>query len=177
MARSKNSSGKTFTIRPEMFIAVFAVIISMSTLVVYIYQSNLMKQQQKMAVWPYLIYGPSWGEDYLIINLTNKGIGPAIIKEVRCSFEGQALDDLHWIMTYVPDSLKAPYRYSSVWAGQVLMAGENLEILSVRAPKTVAYLLDVFRNRNIEFEICYASVYGDTWISYGMDVKEGRCGD
>gem|GEM_PF-6709490 len=52
MARSKNSSGKTFTIRPEMFIAVFAVIISMSTLVVYIYQSNLMKQQQKMSVWP-----------------------------------------------------------------------------------------------------------------------------
>lgn len=37
-------SGNGKKISSEMFIAIFAVIISLSTLFVYIYQSNLMKQ-------------------------------------------------------------------------------------------------------------------------------------
>jgi hypothetical protein len=134
-----------------------------------------MKQQQKMSVWPYLSFVPSWGENYLIINLTNKGIGPALIKNVNLNYAINKLDGLQHTMHYVPDSLKCSHSYSSIWAGQVIMAGETIEVFKIIQPKTVSYLLNIFMNEKIEMEVCYASVYGDTWINYGFGVKEGGC--
>jgi hypothetical protein len=164
-------------LRPEMFVAVFAILISLSTLVVYIYQSNLMRQQQTMSVWPYLVFGPSWGPDYLRISVTNKGVGPAIVRSVRCEYDDRPLADLHEIMSLLPDSLATDYRYSSIWPGQVLMAGEDLVMLEVVNPATVAHLLERFRTEQIVYEICYASIYGETWTSFGTGVRAGDCGE
>lgn len=175
MDTSSNSIRKYDRLKPEMLMAIFAIIISMSTLFVYIYQSNLMKQQQKMSVWPYLSYGPSWGDDYLVISLINKGIGPAIIKEVKVELDGNPLNGFHSIMTTLPDTIKTTYTYSSLWNGQVIMAGEKVDILTVRDPRVVSYLLDLVNGNRIVFEVCYASVYGETWRSYGLKVEESRC--
>lgn len=162
-------------IKPEMLIAVFAILISMSTLFVYIYQSNLMKQQQKMSVWPYLSYGPSWSPDHLRISMINKGIGPAIISMVRLTFDGEEIEGMEKLMNLVPDSLRSPFTYSSVWPGLVVMAGETITLLSVSEPQTVEYLLGNILNEKISLEVCYTSVYGDSWVSYGTYVEEARC--
>ncbi|MDP2360282.1 MAG: hypothetical protein Q8O14_05965 [bacterium] len=164
-------------LRPEMLVAVLAVVISLSTLAVYVYQSSLMKQQQQMSVWPYLVFGPSWGEDYLRVTLVNKGIGPAIIQHIACSVDQQPLADLHGIMGLLPDSLRVPYRYSSLWPGQVVMVGESMDLLTVEDPVAVRHLLSRFQSEGIRFEICYASVYGETWTSFGTGVRAGACGD
>lgn len=160
----------------EMLIAVFAIIISVSTLVVYIYQSNLMKQQQKMSVWPHLTYGPSWGADYLNIILINRGIGPAILEKVDIEVDGQALEGVHQIMELIPDSLQSNYNYSSIWPGMVVMSGENIEMLQIREPKTVSYLMNAISDNRILIKICYRSVYGDTWVTNGYQVIEMGCG-
>lgn len=177
MEESNTTAPKGLRLRAEMLVALIAVLISFSTLAVYIYQSSLMKQQQKMSVWPYLSFGPSWGSDYLMINLTNKGIGPAIIKQSVFEVDGEALDGIQQIMSSLPDSLQTNYSYSSIHGGQVLMAGENLNILTVHDTRTIAYLLKLFKNEKIRLEICYASVYGDTWVSYGIRVEECVCGE
>lgn len=171
----KKVSIKLPAIKPEMFIAVFAIFISLSTLFVYIYQSNLMKQQQRMSVWPYLSFGPSWGYDYFRLNLVNKGIGPAIVKSFEMSYDGKALGNIHELMLLVPDSLKSEYLYSTVWPGMVIMAGEEVNMFKVTDPGTVKYIVENLLNDKMDISICYASVYGDTWISYGLNVEESRC--
>lgn len=164
-------------IKWEMLLAIMAVLISVLTLVVYIYQSNLMKQQQKMSVWPYLSFGPSWGEDYLKLSLINKGIGPAIIKDFQFTMNGSELSGVQEIMTSLPDSLQTAFTYSSVWKGQVIMAGETISLLTINDPKTIQHLLELFKTQDFLLEICYSSVYGDTWVASGMSVAEGNCGE
>jgi len=158
-----------------MLVAVLAVLISLFTLVVYVYQSSLMKQQQKISVWPYLSFGPSWGEDYLRITLTNKGIGPAIIQRVHLLVDGRPLAGLQEIMDLLPDSLRSSYNYSSVWPGQVVMVGESLDLLLVEEAGPVRWLLDLLNSDRITYEICYESVYGETWTSTGTGVRPGPC--
>lgn len=158
-----------------MLIAVFAVLVSFSTLFVYVYQSNLMKQQQKMSVWPHLSYGPSWGTDYFTINLINKGIGPALVTSATIRDGDTDLDGTHSLMSLVPDSLKVSFSYSSVFPGQVLMAGEELRLFHITEPGTVQYMLNLLLENRISIQICYESVYGDSWITHGLFVEEADC--
>jgi len=173
VTETKTEFGKKLT--PEMFVAIFAVIISLSTLFVYIYQSNLMKQQQKMSVWPHLTIGPSVGVDYFILRMVNQGIGPAIIEKVIIEYDENQLEGIHQIMEIVPDSVQSPFNYSSIWEGQVVMAGEPVDIVSVNDPKTVAYLTKELGSGKFSLEICYSSVYGDTWVTNGLQVEERAC--
>ncbi|TVQ83230.1 MAG: hypothetical protein EA393_15720 [Bacteroidetes bacterium] len=162
-------------IKPEMLIAAFAILISISTLFVYIYQSNLMKQQQKMSVWPYLNYVPSWGQDYFIVNLTNKGIGPAIIENVAITFDGKEIEGIEGIMKLVPDSIRGSYSFSTIPPGLVIMAGEALTLLDAKEPRAVAYIMENILTDKLYMAVCYSSVYGDSWVSYGLQVEESRC--
>jgi hypothetical protein len=163
------------SIKPEMLIAVIAVFISLSTLVVYIYQSSIMKDQQKMSVWPYLIFGPSWGEDYLQLSLSNKGIGPALVKQVEIYHGAKKLNGVQEIMNIVPDSLQAPFSYSSLWSGAVIMAGENMKLFETNESGAIQFLLKEINSGRLKMSICYESVYGDSWTSIGVDVKESEC--
>lgn len=170
----KKKSSKR-AVSSEMMIAVFAIIISISTLIVYVYQSNLMKQQQKMSVWPHLTFGPSWGADYLNVVLINRGIGPAIVEDVDIKFDGQPLEGVHQIIDMIPDSLKSTFNYSSISPGMVVMSGENIEMLRIREPDTVSYLMNAIFSNRISIEICYKSVYGDMWVTNGYQVTEKVC--
>lgn len=158
-----------------MLIAVLAVLVSFSTLFVYIYQSNLMKQQQKMSVWPYLTHGLSWGGDYLTINLLNKGIGPALVKSVSIRDGDNELEGMQNIMDLVPDTLQTGFNYSSIYPGLVLMAGEELRVFHVTDTDVSRYLLNLITDNRLTLEICYESVYGDSWITYGQSVEEIEC--
>ena len=173
--QNKESVNDGKKISSEMFIAVFAVIISLSTLFVYIYQSNLMKQQQKMSVWPHLTIGPSVSNDNLTLRMMNQGIGPAIIEKAEIVYEGRLLNGVQDLMTIVPDSLQAPFSYSSLWAGQVIMAGEPIDLFSVSSSGAVRYLAGELGAGRILLEVCYSSVYGDTWVTNGLRVEERDC--
>ena len=162
-------------LKPELLLAIIAVLISISTMFVYLYQSSLMKTQQKMSVWPHLTFGPSWDHDHLALNLTNKGIGPAIIKKVKIVINDVQIDGIHELMKHIPDSLKSEFTYSSLWPGQVVMAGEVIQFFKNTNPETIKYLLGLMENGNIKIEICYCSVYDDCWLSTGIKVTESNC--
>lgn len=58
-----------------------AVLISVGTLLVFLYQTNLVRQQQYMSVLPYLEFQNHdvFSYDNYELILKNKGIGPALI--------------------------------------------------------------------------------------------------
>lgn len=163
---------KPKSLRPELTFSVLAVLISLLTLFVYIYQSNLMKTQQKMSVWPHLSFGPSAGQDYFRLILINKGVGPALVRDVKIKVNGLQLEGVEDI---IPDSIDAPFSYSSIWPGQVIMAGEKLEVLATEDVRVVNHLFNLMKKDQLAVEICYCSVYDDCWTSYGMIVREGAC--
>lgn len=159
----------------ELTVALVAVIISLSTLFVYLYQSNLMKTQQKMSVWPHVTFGPSWSLDNLSINMINKGVGPAIIRSVDIQVDGERLGGIQDLMSRVPDSLRSDYYDSSIWPGQVLMSGESIQVFQNGNPETIRHLLSMFKEDQVRIRICYCSVYDDCWTSTGTDITEGGC--
>ena len=162
-------------VKPELLVALVAVLISFVTLFVYVYQSSLMATQQKMSVWPHLTFGPSWGQQYLQLNLINKGVGPAIIKEVEVRFGQKQLQGIHEVMAQLPDTLQSEYSYSSLWPGQVLMAGETIRLFELDDPATITYLLGLIQEKQIEIVICYCSIYEDCWRSSGIHVQPSAC--
>ena len=173
----ENQSKTSFfkNMKPELLMASLAVLISFLTLFVYLYQSSLMKTQQKMSVWPHVTFGPSWGSDYLTINLINKGVGPALVKGVRVAINGQNVDGIESLMGYIPDSLQSEFNYSSIFPGQVIMVGEDIQLLQIQNPKSISYLLNLLRAGKIQIEVCYCSIYEDCWMSNGISVNESEC--
>lgn len=67
-------------LRPDFIVALLAVIIGLSTMVVYIYQARIMSRQVHATTWPYLEANFSEGSAGWKVSVHNKGIGPAIVK-------------------------------------------------------------------------------------------------
>lgn len=162
-------------IKAELWIALMAVLISFSTLFVYVYQSSLMKTQQKMSVWPHVTLSISRSLDLLTLDIVNKGVGPAIINNMRIEVDGKPVDGIAGLMDMVPDSLQSAYVYSSIYPGQVLMAGESVRIFENQHPPTIQCLLEWMQGNKMNIKICYCSVYDDCWSSSGAEVSEGDC--
>lgn len=162
-------------VKPELLMAFLAVLISFLTLFVYLYQSSLMKTQQMMSVWPHVTFGPTWSSDYLALNLINKGVGPALVKGVKVKINEQEVEGIQNLMDYVPDSLQSEFNYSSLFPGQVIMVGENIQLFQTSSPKTIGYFLQLLREGKIRIEVCYCSIYEDCWVSSGISVIESDC--
>src|SRR5690606_17168272 len=77
------------TIKTQVAVAFAAIFVSTATLFVYIYQARIMQTQQQVAVWPYVEWLPSWGDHGLYLEVSNKGIGPALVKKVTIKLDGK----------------------------------------------------------------------------------------
>lgn len=159
-------------------IALMATVVSLCALCVSLYQVRLAKNQQMAAVWPYVSIGghstangpkQAWG-----ITVTNNGLGPAIIEQVRLRYAGkdfafQTLVDSLAAWTSRLDSLKSMnYAVGAIDRGTVIPAGNAVEWLafdlsfSVPAsapPKAQEYF------RNLSIVVRYKSLYGEIWES------------
>lgn len=76
-------------------IAYSPVFISVLTLVVFIYQTNLIRKQQHMTFYPHLkISNEESGLTPYQFALTNQGVGPAIIHSIEVTHKNESYDDI-----------------------------------------------------------------------------------
>ncbi len=163
---------------PEYIIAFSIALISICALVVSIRQTTimseqraLMHQQAKAAVWPRIGLGVSKShdrEDYSIldyrISVSNAGVGPAIIKNVRLLYKGKPMSSWwHMFEAFEMDENIPTYVSNSTLSQNIIRQGDNQQILSL---KENLQLGQVFyeNSEHISFEITYESIYGDQWI-------------
>lgn len=166
-------------------LAVLAIIVSFISLGLGIYEAQIMKQeteimlaQQKTSVWPYIskstsiAYLEQIGVSY---SITNKGVGPALIKKILIEKDGQAISTKYSsilalfkpIATQVDaqnddSALNISTRFKD---NMVLSPGETWELIKIegdRFPGDNDILSSLVRSLNIK--ICYSSIYGDTWL-------------
>jgi hypothetical protein len=76
------SEGRPWYREPESFVAVAALIVSLSALGVGLYEARLQRQHDRAEVWPNLEVGTFTTGDGAKVIVDNTGLGPAIVESV-----------------------------------------------------------------------------------------------
>lgn len=162
------------TVKTEVAVAFAAIFVSTATLFVYIYQARIMQTQQQVAVWPYVEWLPSWGDHGFYVEVSNKGIGPALVKKVTIKLDGKEMSDLTELFQVLTDSSFQDFGYSTI-QGRVLAAGEQMTAFVISDKEIANRIREELTKRNFEYEICYCSVFNDCWVSRGTKITESNC--
>lgn len=146
-------------------VAVAAVFISLCALYVSVQEMRLMRQQQKVSVYPHLTLWRSYSESGFSINVKNSGTGLARINSVQLT-DGEKYFR-SWpelIANYLPDSLVFGYDKISANGinGQVITPGEQVRLFSVGWTPSVRKFEEQIRG--LKLRICYASLLDDYWL-------------
>jgi hypothetical protein len=150
---------------------IIVALIGLSALFVSGYTAYVQRQQVRAMVWPILEYDTS-NEPMIRLTLENKGVGPAIIRHVIVTVDGQPVPN--WNEALQKLAGPGTYHFSeSTMSGHVLKAGESMDIVtphdsdnSVLTFEKAGELwttLNKARSR-VGVEICYCSTLGDCWI-------------
>ncbi len=165
---------------PQNIIAVGVTVISLCALIVSINQTNILKEEKELmrehsraTVWPYLELSYSKAHDkddsinHLAISISNNGVGPAIITDVRVRYNDTVAQDwweLFKILN-IPDSIDYSIANRS-FNSSVIQPGKTIEILNMDANLPLAN--EFFkRAAGVSLEIYYESIYGEKWKSMG----------
>jgi hypothetical protein len=165
-----------------------ATLVGVCALAVSGYTAYMQRQQVRAAVWPILEFDSSNSPD-IHFTLANKGVGPAIIRNVVVRVDGQPV--INW--TVALEKILGPGKHllsESDINGHVLSAGESMTVLTPRDPENNPLVLDksnpLWVNMNkqrerIAVEICYCSTLGECWtlragaMTTGTTTETSRC--
>ncbi len=146
-----------------------AVLVGSLALCVSGYTAYMQRQQVRAQVWPILEFDSNNGPIQFV--LSNKGVGPAIIRSVIVRVDNQPVRN--WID--VLDKLvgPGPHHYSeSDMSGHVLAAGESMTVLTPHDDQdnpiafdrsNPAWIKMNERRFHVSVEICYSSTLGECW--------------
>jgi hypothetical protein len=170
--------------RYETFIATFIALLAVC---VAGYTAYMQRQQVRAAVWPILEFDSSNGPD-IHFTLSNKGVGPAIIRHVIVKVDDQPVKNWNALL----DKLigQGTHRFSeSDMNGHVLAPNESMIVFTPHDPegkpltdRSNPLWMEMNKDRGrISVEICYASTLGDCWtlhvsgLSAGTTTDTSRC--
>ena len=156
--------------RTNRFAAAVATFVGVMALLVSGYTAYVQRQQVRAQVWPILLYGTGNSPE-LTLWLTNKGVGPAVIRHVLVTVDGEPMPRWRDVMT----KLLGPgqYNYSQNTITDAVMApGEEMSLFAPRdatgAPiplKPPGSVGDRFNDERfrVGVEICYCSTLDECW--------------
>ena len=168
--------------KTDRILGISAMIISLVTLIIFIYQTEIINQLSKLAVKPHLSFQLlQIGNDSIITftqTLKNKGLGPAIIQDASILFRNQEYSlfaDLFFNEVF-PELDKYASLVSSTGVDHraVVSPDETLVIYRIDVPVTkVSELLEYFEIDENDvngapkwnFEIRFTSMYeAEQWL-------------
>jgi hypothetical protein len=157
----------------DLALALSALILSVTSIVIAIENDRAMQRLVTANSWPYLqlSHGNALaGAHALHFDVTNVGIGPAMLEKLVLTYEGQPVGDSY-------DLLSRCCGPESAWGDT------NLEINTVSARvlparETITFLKVPQQDSNLDFwkrldaarfkigmAVCYSSVFGEHWIT------------
>jgi hypothetical protein len=170
--------------RYETFIATFIALLAVS---VAGYTAYMQRQQVRASVWPILEFESSNGPD-IHFTLSNKGVGPAIIRHVMVKVDDQPAKNWNDVL----DKLVGPekHRFSeSDMSGHVLAPNESMTVFTPRdvegnalTDRSNPLWVEMNKDRGrVSVEICYSSTLGECWtlrasgLAAGVTAETRRC--
>jgi hypothetical protein len=145
-----------------MLVALSAIVLGGSALVVSVVQVQIMRQEQHTSVWPRLQIGQSHsaGRNVSVV-LANPGIGPAVIKDVRVEVDGKAMSSWNDVFGALMPARQPQDLVLMAIAGRIVPAGEVIRPISSSDP-TFADAFAAASSR-MRMRVCYCSVYDHCW--------------
>src|SRR5437868_1227887 len=117
--------------RATRYDAIIATLVGVSALVVSSYTAYIQHQQVRAQVYPIVELGIGFSDEEVHVDLSNKGSGPALIRNVLLSVAGQPIHNWVELVTRAVgkehDSRDLSY-YS--FGRSVIAAGEHIRVLS-----------------------------------------------
>jgi hypothetical protein len=170
--------GKKIRWNSEKLLSISAMAISFITLMIFIYQTNLMRRQNYLSIMPYLSISTSNSPAAFrySISVQNNGVGPAIIESVTFYSGNKSYDlkdfgdEVHrFLKTQNPifDSLTT-VSFGTLNRGLAIPANSDYLILGVQGAKRDYDLMHTELNRMLEdgldYEIVYKSIQDEYWV-------------
>jgi hypothetical protein len=153
----------------EYAVAGTAFVVSICSLFIYIYQSKIMSEQQQVAAWPYVEWYTNNVNGYKLA-VQNKGIGPAIVRDVSIKVDGKPLANNRELMNAVMGAGHQVGWVNAEVRDRVMSAGETTEILIIADPAQSQEFQTRLSQRKFELLITYCSIYGRCWTSSGFKI-------
>jgi len=162
--------------RYETFIATFIALLAVS---VAGYTAYMQRQQVRAAVWPILEFDSSNGPD-IHFSLSNKGVGPAIIRHVIVKVDGQPVRNWNEVLDKFLGTGKHRFSESDM-SGHVLAPNESMTVFTPHDPDGNALTdrsnplwVEMNKDRGrLSVEICYSSTLGECWILRASGLAAG----
>lgn len=158
---------KLRTWNSDKIISICAMVVSVCTFIVFVYQTSLIRKQQYMSVFPHISVGHASSDtkNYQLI-LVNQGIGPALLKDIRVIYKDQVFkgDLVHYFNNAEVNTDSTDFYYSNIQTGDLIPANELIVLLGNKGTVSNAnHLLNMLEDENLRFEIEYESIYGERW--------------
>jgi hypothetical protein len=170
----------------DRVVSLTAMIVGLGSLFIIVYQTTLLREQQKASVLPYLMIGLQVTDARSYIIMRNTGIGPALIEDVVLHHQGREIrqDPYDFLLAVRPESVRNDgLSVDKVVPGRLVPAGEWINMLGSEGngqamAGTLMSVFDIgevpqawYDARGIPksgpdkaiIEITYQSVYGDRW--------------
>ena len=163
-----------FTLRKpnyQLVISVAAILLSLSGLLVSVYQARIAHENQQMSVWPRLHIDIGHTNQNFDFFVSNNGIGPALIRQTELRYAGKLMPDhitfyRSLVRNQLSDSLRLQeLRYQTLETGDVLKAGEYRSLFMSKRNGPLADTLEKITMIDSTFRYCvtYSDVYGTCW--------------
>lgn len=162
----------------DRILAFTAILISLLTLIIFVYQTNLVRQQSRLAVRPRIEFSQITNTDDSLVNVSliveNRGLGPAIIENAAIVFNDQQypldFEDFFKQINF-QDSLVEQTQNTTLSQGASILPGNHVTFYKVNFPLTHASHLQqnpllMGPNGDTKFyvEVTYGSLYDEMWI-------------
>jgi hypothetical protein len=156
---------------PETFIAVAALIVSITAVVVGIYEAALQRQHDIAEVWPHLELSTWLNDTNATFRIDNTGLGPGIVKFVEVRVDGKAQrswgDALRTLYGHQP-----PPHSTATTVEHALRPGDGTVLVNL----PVQGLQGDFWSwaGRVSVRVCYASVFNQQWFVIDTLGKKDR---
>lgn len=141
-----------------------AMFVALSSLAIALYEVRMMREHDRISVWPYVTAFNSDSGGVYTFNASNAGIGPALVESFEVTVDGkprrnwgEVIDALGVDMSGTPSS------YSSFGKGTVLLPGARSVLLSI-GPGPGGQLFHAAAEPRLHPRICYCSLYEQCWL-------------
>jgi hypothetical protein len=166
--------------RLDFFIAIAALLVSALTAGTLVYQTRVIGDQFAATIWPYLDLGTTYDVNGETIEVSNDGVGPALIRSAQLRVDGKtvrAWNDYIRALARDPGVRSALIRtrnalmkgsapqssisMSSIGPSSTLRPGESKTLLKITV--TGSFPTEALAKHTLVLDFCYCSLNGSCW--------------
>jgi len=161
----------------ERLLSLTAMGMSFLTLVIFIWQTNLLSRQNYLSILPYLQLSTSDDphSHSFELRFKNHGVGPAILESVTMEYRGTRFNlrdyndqIMELLANFNPELDSIHFTYSTLNNGIAIPANSTYSFLTIEnSPKDynlITKALTELQEKGLKYEIVYRSLLNERWL-------------